>query len=90
MIRAIPCPPEVPLNFSEIIVVFAEFNAKNGRTGTMIHFSESLLENLRAMSIGERFRLIKLLCSNIQDHLLQSSSNPTEVNIRDIGGNKTC
>jgi len=90
MIRAIPCPPDVPLNFSEIIVIFAEFNGRSGRTGTMMHFSDTLLENLRAMSIGERFRIIKLLCSNIQDHLLQSSSNPTEVNIRDIGGKQTC
>jgi hypothetical protein len=86
MIRAIVCPPDVPENYSEIIVIFAEHDSRRGKSGTMMHFGASLLEALRHMSVADRMRSIKLLCSELQDSLLQSSSTPDDFKVREITG----
>jgi hypothetical protein len=89
MIRAIVCPPDVPENYQEIIIVFAEHDSKHGKSGTMMHFGATLLEQLRKMPLATRYRLIKQICSGMEESLLQSSmlqssSNPNDVRVTAI------
>lgn len=86
MIRAIVCPPDVPANFEEIIVIFAEANSKRGKSGSIMHFGANLLETLRKMPLANRVRSIKQICSNLEEGLLQSSSNPDDFKMREITG----
>jgi len=83
--RMIPIPPEIPAGFEEIIMVFAEHDAK-GNTGTMMHFSGPLLEALKKMTLAGRVRIIKTICKSIEEGLLQSGSNPDDFKIREITG----
>lgn len=90
MIRAIVCPSDVPENYQEIVIIFAEHNSKRGKSGTMMHFGGTLLDALRRMTLANRMRFIKQLCSGLEESLLQSSSNPDDFKVREITGQKTC
>jgi hypothetical protein len=83
MQRVFPVPEDVPENYIPIIVCFAELDSK-GSTGAYVHASVEILDSLRKKPIAQRMKIIKKICSFVEETLLQYSTNPEDVKLRII------
>lgn len=72
IIRAIPVPPDLPLGFDAVIIMYAK--SENRDTRFLARCEQSLLDSLAAMPPDKRMETIAVLTRAIEQMLIQSST----------------
>ena len=72
IIRAIPVPPDLPIGFDAVLIVYAK--SENRDTKFTVRAEQDLLDALAAMQSEKRIEVIANLTSAIERMLIQSSN----------------
>lgn len=70
IIRSIPVPPDLPLGFDAVIIVYAK--AENRDTRFIAKGEQNLLDSLAAMPVAKCHETIETLARTVGQMLLQS------------------
>jgi len=71
IIRAIPVPPDLPLGFDAVIIVYAK--SENRDTRFTVRGEQNLLDSLAAMPPDKRMETIAVLTRAVEQMLIQST-----------------